>query len=154
MEVAPMAELIFYRQVRRDGEVHTGLTINGITALELEEGIKPVEDQDPILLWWVDLRCEGKKLPNQVEEARQWLLGHGPFISEAFEALADELRVGMDYNSHPLLWRVPNPPRGVRMAIVCEAMYRSDALAIAKLIRGVGAHWQEWLRKLATPVGS
>src|SRR5438876_86375 len=139
-----VAEITFYRQKRRDGGIHTGLTIEGSTALEMAEGMN-WEDPDPVLLWWVDLRCEGKKLPDHTEEARQWLLDHRELITGAFEALADELRAGMDYNSWPLRWRVPSAPRGVRMVIGCEAMYRADALAITGLLRDMAAHWQEWL---------
>lgn len=148
-----MTKIVFYRQKRRDGGTHTGLTIDGVTALESVEGIN-WEESDPILLWWVDLRCEGKKLPNRPEEARRWLLEHRELIGEAFEVLADELRAGMDYNTWPLLWRVPNPPRGVRLVIACEAMYRSDALAMADVLRDTAAHWQEWLERLAPPIGS
>ena len=34
--------------------------IDGHTALELEEGVD-WKNGDPVLLWYVDLRCEGKK---------------------------------------------------------------------------------------------
>ena len=65
-----MSKIVFYRQKRRDRGLHTGVLIEGGTALELEEGVN-WKGGDPILLWWVDLRCEGKKLPTRTEPARQ-----------------------------------------------------------------------------------
>ena len=145
-----MPKISFYRQKRRDGGLHTGVVVNGYTALEQEEGVA-WEDQDPILLWWVDLRCEGKKLPAGSEEARQWLLEQTPRIRSGFEKLGDELRVGLDYNTWPLLWPVPKAPRGVRMIIACSALYRSDALGMAGVMADIAAHWREWLEKLLVP---
>jgi hypothetical protein len=142
-----MAEITFYRQKRRDGGLHTGITINGWTAMEMDEGIN-WDDADPVLLWFVDVRCEGKKLPTRPELARRWLLEHSELIREGFKALTEELRVGIDYNTLPLVWLVPKTPRGVRIRIVCHAMYRSDALTLAQVTAEFSSRWQEWLDKL------
>src|SRR5216683_2642808 len=145
-----MAKIIFYRQKRRDDGIHTGIEIDGYTAMEQEEGID-WDNADPILVWYVELRCEGKKLPGKAEEARKWLLEQGRFIRESLVSLASELQVGMDYNNWPLLWTVPNAPRGVRMSVACHAMHRADALAIAEVISDVALHWQERIEKLSVP---
>ena len=142
-----MPKIVFYRQKRRDGGLHTGVEIDGHTALEREEGVD-WENGDPVLLWYVELRCEGKKLPTRPEEARKWLLEHGPLIREGFEALTKDLRVGIDYNTLPLLWPLPKVPRGVRMLVACHAMHRSDALAMAQATAEIASHWEEWIEKL------
>ena len=126
--------------------------INGYTALELEEGID-WDDADPILLWSVELRCEGKNLPDRTEEARRSLLEHAEPICKGLQVLAEELRVGLDYNTWPLVWPVPSSPRGVRMAIACRAMLRSDALAMARVLRDLSANWRKRLEELPLPIG-
>jgi hypothetical protein len=65
-----MAKITFYRQKRRDGGLHTGITINGWNAMEMDEGID-WDDADPVLLWYVDVQCEGKMLPDRPETARR-----------------------------------------------------------------------------------
>lgn len=148
-----MAHITFYRQKRRDGGLHMGITIDGSTAMELEEGVD-WKESDPVLLWYVELRCEGKSLPNRPEEARQWLLDNGEWIREGFRTLTEELRVGIDYNTLPLVWPVPKSPRGVRARIACHAMYRSDALAIAQVTAEFVAHWSAWLENLPVLEGT
>src|SRR6266478_481859 len=145
-----MAKIIFYRQKRRDGGIHTGIEIDGHTAMEQEEGIE-WDNADPILVWYVELRCEGKKLPVRAEEARKWLLHQEDLIRENFARLVLELSVGMDYNCWPLLWPMPKAPRGVKLAVACHAMHRADALAIANVISDMAVHWEERLGKLAMP---
>jgi hypothetical protein len=54
------------------------------------------DDSDPALLWFVDLRCRGRRLPTEAESARQWLLDQGPIVRAGFAVLADEIRVGLD----------------------------------------------------------
>jgi hypothetical protein len=132
--------------------MHTGLLVEGCTALEVFDDV-PDEEYDPVLLWSVDLRCEGKRVPGGTEEARKWLLDHEPTIKEAFQTLSEELKVGMDYNDLPLLWNVPKPPRGVRARIACHAMYRADALEMRKVIADISEHWRELIEKLPLPVG-
>src|SRR5438876_12275597 len=102
-----MTEFAFYRQKRRDGGIRTGIEINGETELGLEEGFTG-DEQDPVLLWFVDLRMEGKKLPTDPEEVRQWLLKHSPGICAGFQLLAGEIQAGVDFNTYPYLWPVPN----------------------------------------------
>jgi hypothetical protein len=145
-----VSKICFYRQKRRDGGLHTGVLIEGGTALELDEGID-WKDQDPVLVWWVDVRCEGKKLPLRPEPARQWLLDHTEVIQKAFETLAQVLEVGLDQNTWPLLWPVPIAPRGTKMVIGCCALYRSDGLLFKEILTDLAAHWREWIKKLPIP---
>jgi hypothetical protein len=142
-----VTKIIFYRQKRRDGGIRTGIEINGETELGLEEGFTGSE-LDPVLLWFVDLRCEGKKLPTDPEAAREWLLKHSPVIRGGFETLAGQIQAGIDFNSYPYLWPVPDSPRGVNMTIACSAMRRNDARAIPEVLMDIAAHWQERLARL------
>ncbi len=141
-----MANITYYRQKRRDGGIRTGIEIEGTTKLGREEGFD--DESDPVLLWWVDLRCEGKKLPTDPEEARHWLLEQGPVIRAAFEALAEEAQAGIDFNTFPYLWPVPKTPRGVRMTIAAMANRRLDARAMTGVLLDIAARWQERVEKL------
>ena len=53
-------ELSFYRQKRQDGGIRTAVTVDGDTVLHR---FQPGEGaSDPALLWYVDLRCAGRRL--------------------------------------------------------------------------------------------
>ena len=64
-----MPELDFYRQQRRDGAIRTGIEIDGETVLGRFEQV--AEDANPVLAWWVDVRCKGRRLPDEPEAARR-----------------------------------------------------------------------------------
>lgn len=142
-----MAKIIFYRQKRRDGGIRTGVEINGNTELGLEEGFEG-DELDPVLVWWIELRCEAKTLPTDPEEARQWLLEQTPVIRSGFEALAREVRTGIDFNTYPYLWPVPKAPRGVRITVACFAMRRVDGREMADVLADVAAHWRDRIKSL------
>jgi hypothetical protein len=142
-----MTKITFYHQKRRDGGIRTGIEINGETELGLEEGFTR-EEEDPVLLWFVDLRCEGKKLPTDPEEVRAWLLKYGAVIRAGLKSLAEEIQAGIDFNTFPYLWPVPGAPRGVRMTLACSAMRRMDARSIRNVLLEIAAHWQERVARL------
>ncbi len=142
-----MHKLTFYRQARRDGAVHTGISIGDLTELDLEEN--ETDDPDPVLAWWVDLRVEARKLPIKPEEVRQWFLERGDLITDAFQLIAEEVQAGIDFSSwKPLVWPIPNAPRGVRMTIVVHASRRTDALTIANHVQHIADHWREWVETM------
>jgi hypothetical protein len=141
-----MPKIIFYRQCRRDHGVRTGVDIDGTTVLHLFE--RGEDESDPVLLWYVDLRCQGAALPAGAEEARQWLLDQAATIRSGFKALAEEVSVGIDANTWPLQWKVPKTLRGVRMTIVCSAVPRLEGRDIANVLADIGAHWEEIIRSL------
>jgi hypothetical protein len=142
-----MAKITFYHQKRRDGGIRTGVEINGETELGLEEEFTGKEI-DPVLLWFVDLRCEGKKLPTDAEAVRAWLLEQSSVIRAGLESLAGEIRAGIDFNTFPYLWPVPGAPRGVRMMLACSAMRRTEARSIRDVLVHLAAHWQERVARL------
>lgn len=136
-----MSKLTYYRQKRMDGGTRTGVEVGGVTVLGRFE--HDAEETDPVLRWYVDLRCEGARLPGDPEAVRNWLLDNAGLIRDALHALAEELRAGMDFDTWPLQWKVPKGPRGVRMTIVCSVTRRLDARDIARVLADIAAHWEE-----------
>jgi hypothetical protein len=141
-----MAMLIFYRQVREDGGIRTGIELNGTTVFERFESGD--DDYDPALVWYVDIRYEGTNLPQTAEEARDWLQRHGMYVRDGLPVLADKLRAGVDVGSYPLRWPVPNVPEGVRMTVVCSALRRVPGLEIASVLNEIGSRWEDLIKDL------
>ncbi len=141
-----MAMLSFYRQVREDGGIRTGIELNGTTVFErFESG---GDDYDPALVWYVDIRCESNNLPQAAEEARDWLQRHGKYIRDGLPVLAAKLQAGVDVGSYPLRWQVPNVPEGLRVTVVCSALRRVPGLEIAKVLNEIGESWVELVKGL------
>src|SRR5262249_45375163 len=103
--IMAMPKISFYQKKRRDGGIRTGIDIDRESVLGCFQS--GPEESDPVLLWFVDLRCEGARLPTTPEEARQWLLDHSALIHQAFQKLIAEIRAGIDFNTWPLLWTLP-----------------------------------------------
>jgi len=147
--MAVPVKLSFYRQQCRDGSLRTGIEINGHTDLgRFQNEPEDPEDRDPVLAWWVDLRCKGHKLPEDPEQVRRWFLDHAEVIHRGFQELANEMEAGLDFNTWPLLWPIPRPPRGVRMLIACNASRRLDGLTMPSLLREIDDEWEEVVRTL------
>lgn len=141
-----MPKMMYYQQKRIDGGVRSAIEIDGATVLErFQKGKKA---SDPVLVWFVDVRCTGSKLPDDPEKARQWFMDHSAIIRNGIDMLANKLQVGIDVDSWPLIWNIPNAPPGVRMKIVCSAVRRLDLLEIAGVLREVGVGWEENIRGL------
>jgi hypothetical protein len=135
--------------MRQDGGLRTAVTAEDDHLLHLfQRGKKP---DDPALLWYVDVRCQGARLPTEAEQARQWFLDQAPVIREALTELAEKLHAGVDSEGWPLLWEVPHHPRGVRMTIACSAVRRMAALDIASILTDLRDHWEEIIRRLPVP---
>src|SRR5262249_30623439 len=139
-----MTHLTFYRQKRCDGGIHTGLSLNRETVLgHFEDG---PDFSDPVLLWFVDVRVEGRRLPHEAEAIRQWFLDHSAAIQQGLREVAEEVRAGFEPDVWPMQRPLPRPPRGVRWNLVCCALRRFDALDISKLVLDEADHWQAYLR--------
>jgi hypothetical protein len=143
-----MPKLTYYQQQRADGGVRTAIFTEHETLLHhFEEGS---DDTDPTLLWFVELRCEGRRLPAEPEPARQWFLDHAELMRNGLKALAERLEVGMDAD-WPLLWPMPAAPRGVRVTIAISVARRSVGLKAASILADVADHFEANLRKLRVP---
>ena len=99
------SNLVYYRQGRVDGGIHTGVDSFDMPLLESFENEAPYDESDPVLAWYIEVRCKGQGLPTSVEEARAWFLKHQELIRSGLVALADELSVGLDVESYPYFWR-------------------------------------------------
>src|SRR5437867_2729663 len=95
-----MPRLNYYRQRRRDGGTRSGVAVDDAVLLHsFEPG---AEASDPALLWYVDIRCEGPRLPARPDPVRQWLLAQRVILAGGLRALAEELRAGVDVDVWPL----------------------------------------------------
>lgn len=140
-----MSTLTFYRQARRDGGVRTGIEINSNTVLaRFEQGS---EDGDPALVWYVDVRCEGARLPAEPEAARAWFIRNESAITRLLEALADEVPSGIDPGDWPLR-KEHQLSTGVRVTVACSAMRRVEGQQIAQVLRDIAANWRERVSNL------
>src|SRR6266849_537627 len=135
-----MAKVIFYKQVREDGGVRTGIEIDDLTYFERYEPCG--EDDDPTLVWFADVRGEGKGLPSQPNKARDWLLANAGLIEKNLAKLADEIRVGIDVDSYPMKRKVPDSPKGLHITIVCSASRRMAARNMAQELTSLAKDWK------------
>lgn len=146
-----MARLTFYQQARADGGVRTGIDLDDVTLLQdFREG---AADFDPVLLWYVDLRCDGENLPGEADAARQWLRDIAPLIRAEMTAAADQLELGFDPELRPYVREIQQSPDGVRMRLVASAARRLDGRAMADRIRGIEKNWDEILDQLRPMAG-
>lgn len=142
-----MAKITFYRQKRIDGGLRSGISVGDETVLGLFE--PGPTDNDPALLWYVDLRCEGARLPTDPKEAREWLLRHEDVIRAGFADCARECSAGIDPDIYPRLWSdFASTPKDIRMVIALSAVRRVDAREISKVLQDIGSHWGHYIRAL------
>jgi hypothetical protein len=138
-----MGKLTFYRQARADGGVRMGLDVDGYgVAHHFNPG---ADDDDPRLLWFIDLRCEGKKVPKTFEDAMDWLKENAKPIEAEFARLADELTVGIDSDFVPGQQIVRHSPPGSKITIVFSATKRVVAREMGKHLRDFGDDFEEFL---------
>jgi hypothetical protein len=139
-----MKQLIFYHQKRRDGGLRTGVEVNDEPVLEeFKLGRQP---EDSRLLWFIDVRSIGTKVPTQPEPVRRWLLQIGPSVRTALRELAEEIRAGID-SDWPVKKDVPSP-QGTKTAIYCSAMRRMDGRKIVHVISELQENWDQVIQQL------
>lgn len=140
-----MNKLTFYHQKRRDGGLRTGVEVNDERVLETYE---PGElRKDSALLWFVDVRCSGQRIPNEPEAVRQWLLERHAEIGAALRQLSEELPAGID-KDWPIRKQVS--ASDVRMAIYCSATRRLSGREISRVLSDLAKRWAEIVRRLGT----
>lgn len=140
-----MPSLTFFRQTRADGAIRTGVDVDGEMLFEHFEEAEG--EPDPVLKWFVDLRCDGESVPARPDEVRQWLLDHGALVTQGFEGLAKRLEVGVDSDGWPVEWGIPNSPPGIRMATACSSIGAVSGRVMGKTVREMADHWREYLRQ-------
>ncbi len=144
-----MNTITFYRQARVDGGMRTGVSVDDETVLhEFKRG---KNDDNPALLWFVDVRFRGKGLPADPDDVREFLTAAAAKVKEALVAAADELSVGLDADVLPYV-REHEVQRGVTLKVVCSANRRTTGLQIAKQIRQIASRWAELVQDLKPSV--
>lgn len=138
-----MATITVFRQGRADGGVRSGIDYEGMTVLEsFEEG---AGDDDPALLWYVDVRLSGDPIPaGSPEIVRDWLTQLGKVVQPRLISVATELETGID-GFVPVQRALDVPVPGLQVTLVATGIRRLDARAIAARIREVGEQWQDLL---------
>jgi hypothetical protein len=134
-----------------DGGVRTGIELDGDTVYGLfEEG----EDEcNPALLWYVDLRCQGSKLPETARGARKWLIDHAKMISNGFSKCAVDIRAGIDPDIYPLFWdKFSDIPESIQLTIAISAIRRVNAIEMSKVVAEIDSRWIEIVRSLKPPL--
>ena len=140
-----MAEIHVFRNVRRDGGVRLGINIDGETAFHQYTG--PLEE-DPSLVWYLDIICTGKKLPRDPGDVKEWLLIEGPLIRKGLEALAQRMEVGWDDLTLPFHLDIQGCPKGVSIQIKGSVLRGFRATQLAGIFFNTAKHWDRDIRRL------
>jgi hypothetical protein len=144
------SNLVYYRQGRVDGGIHTGVDAFDEPLLESFENEAPYDESDPVLAWYVEVRCKGEGLPTTVDGARTWLLQHQELIRSGLAALADELSVGLDAESYPYFWtKFPSKRKEVQLTLVCSAHRRSNGIGLGRQVRSFADHFEDYLKRMS-----
>lgn len=139
-----MAEITFYRQVRKDGGIRTGIELGSDSVFSsFEPGLT---DSDPALVWYVDVRCSGPTLPADREGARQWLLRHSTELGAVLGKAADQIPAGYDPVEWPL--QVSGRVDGADVTVVTSAVRRTEARDLASILRELAGHLHDHLEAL------
>ncbi len=141
-----MDTLTFYHQVRQDHGRRTGIEFAG---RELLQAFEAGEDRDPALLWYVDIDCVGKNLPDNPDDARNWFLANRKFfVDQLLRVAEDQLDAGFDVELRPFRVKVPGPG-GITVRIGISAVRRLVAREMAKNVRSLARNWPSLLKQLA-----
>lgn len=137
-----MAEFTFFRQLRNDGGVRTGIELDGEYCWEsFIEG----SGDDPTLLWYLDVRGLGHGVPADELAVRDWLREHAEVIRQGLRDLADRLAAGFDSDHWPVSWPIATSLPDVELSVVISTVRRVDALNVANMLRELADSWEQTL---------
>src|ERR1700722_6032187 len=145
-----MPELLFYHHVRADGATRTGITQGDE---ELWHSFRNAsKDSDPMLLWSVDLRCEGKAIPLGADGARSWLLDNAAAIRDGIDRVRVLLENDLVLNLLSLHWKTfPLLPAGTRAVLVCMFCRWTESTELLPILQDLSERWEKRLRAFSTP---
>jgi len=141
-----MSTIWYYKNVRYDGGIRTGLDVNDERAFQ--SFVPGEEAEDASLEWFVDVMCVSEILPSEHEAARRWMLEDVSAICDGLEGVAERLSVGLDELSMPFVRSWSDSSSGVNFRIRCSAIRRLPGLDIAARIREVAKGLESELRSL------
>ncbi|HVS69814.1 MAG TPA: hypothetical protein VHQ47_01005 [Phycisphaerae bacterium] len=143
-----MPKLVLYQQKRVDGGVRTGIELDDATiASRFDEGRGPPE---PALLWYVDIRCEGRRIPSDPSHAIAWLLKNADAFTTALDDGARKFNTGIDGNAWPLRLPVQGLPSGTHGEIACSSMRRVSGRELTRVLHTLSNSWDELIRSVET----
>jgi hypothetical protein len=140
-----METVTFFRQQRADKAIRSGLCVGEEACVNIFSGPEPGDD--PILLWYVDVRCDGLRA-RSIGRILDWFRRNRHLAVKGLRRLAEKVRAGMDSDIWPVEEVVKGTPRGVKMRVVCSAARRMSGVKIAKRIEETATHWDEYLQAL------
>jgi len=138
-------KLTFYRQKRVDGGIRTGVEWLESSLLQHFE---PGDDDDSSLLWYIDLRFSGSRLPKGPDDVRDWLMKQKPWLGKALNNGAKDLEVGVDADVLPYLRNCREAPPGIVLTLAASAQRRVPALEIGEAVGQIGRDWTELVESL------
>jgi hypothetical protein len=141
-----MPDITFYRQARADGGVRTGIEIDNQTVLSrFEEG---VSDEDPSIVWYVDVRFRGTSLPRNALAAREFLIENEKTVRRLLSDLAETIPAGIDPGAWPIRREMKIGSK-IKVEVASSAVRRYEASRLADTLRDLAAHWRELVEGLA-----
>jgi hypothetical protein len=140
-----MASATVFWQERVDGGIREGIDYEGTTVLE--HYVPGHEDDDPALLWYVDVRFEGSIPASSPESLRDWLTQIEGQVKPGLDAVADDLAAGTD-GLVPVQRPLPLSLDGVTACVVATGIRRINARRIGERIRDLGNRWSEMLSSM------
>jgi hypothetical protein len=140
-----MPSVTFFRNARRDGEIHSGVSLDD--DLILESWKNQAEDRDPVLDWFVEFEIDSPEAPASVDHIRAWLPKQAAAIDEALASAARELEVGMDGGVAPFQFRTTR--QGAAIEVRGAASRRVRSTDIARHVEELRAGWRTDLMEMS-----
>ena len=142
---ATMPRVTFFRNARRDGEIHSGVSLED--DLILESWKNQAEDRDPVLDWFVEFEIDNPEAPASADDIRAWLPKQSAEIDEALALASRELDVGMDGGVAPFQFRTTR--QGGAIEVRGAASRRVRSTDIARRVDDLRADWRTDLMGLS-----
>ena len=117
-----MTEMTFYHNVRLDGGVRTGVTVEGFRGLEVFH--PGPGEPDPRLAWSVTVTVPSDRGVATQDDAAEWLASEWPMLQVALSQAAAEIPTGTDFGWKPWLSHQKALGRGAEVSLT--AMRVSD----------------------------
>jgi hypothetical protein len=143
-----MNKIKFFYQERCDGGARTGIGINDL--LVLHRFVPGSAEHDPALLWYMDVVFEGLSLPEEPDNARQWLQSQSHTIKRSLDQTAKHLEIGLDISEEwPFRQEIAGTSQSVLGNVFVSGVRRLSEGELAEKIRSVANNWDTILQELA-----
>ncbi|MCI0682748.1 MAG: hypothetical protein L0Y71_11665 [Gemmataceae bacterium] len=143
-----MDKALYFKNVRQDGGVHVGFSVNDV--MLYEDYRVNDEAPDPALIWYVDIECESSGVPRSPEEIRRWFAGRAGQIDQVFGELIAKMEIGVDADLVP--FRVERKFEdsfgGVVVRVSGSAMRRVRVPEVASYLQQTRDSWLQQLEEL------